>query len=181
MAELSRSSGLAQTTLKRYLALLETIFLVQRLPAWSRNLGKRLVRAPKLFLSDTGLAAYLVGVDEAGLTRNTTVLGALLENFAVMELRKQLGWSRTRVALFHFRTQTGQEVDVVLETPDGRLAGVEVKAAAAVDAGDFKGLRVLSDAAGDAFACGVVLYTGTNTVAFGDRLYAVPIAALWHA
>jgi hypothetical protein len=181
MSELSRSSGMAQTTLKRYLALLETTFLVHRLPAWSRNLGKRLVRAPKVFINDAGLAAYLIGVDETRLTRNATLLGALLENFVVMELRKQVGWSRTRVTLFHFRTQTGQEVDVVLETPDGRLAGVEVKAGATVDAGDFKGLRVLSDAAGESFACGVVLYTGTNTVAFGDRLYAVPIAALWHA
>lgn len=179
LAEISRSIAMPQTTLKRYMTLLQATFLVQPLPAWSGNLGKRLVKAPKLFLNDTGLAAYLAGMDEGRLERDAGWTGALLENFVVMELRKQAGWSKTPVGLFHFRTQTGQEVDVVLESRDGRVAGVEVKAASSVGVADFKGLRALAEAVGERFACGVVLYAGRNIVPFGGNLYAVPVSALW--
>lgn len=179
LAEISRSIAMPQTTLKRYMTLLQATFLVQPLPAWSGNLGKRLVKAPKLFLNDTGLAAYLAGMDEGRLERDAGWTGALLENFVVMELRKQAGWSKTPVGLFHFRTQTGQEVDVVLESRDGRVAGVEVKAASSAGVADFKGLRALEEAVGERFACGVVLYAGRNIVPFGGNLYAVPVSALW--
>jgi predicted AAA+ superfamily ATPase len=81
--------------------------------------------------------------------------------------------------MYHFRTKDWAEVDVVLEAADGRVAGVEVKAAASVSAGDFRGLRTLRDAAGDGFVAGVVLYCGSQTLPFGERLWAVPMAALW--
>lgn len=179
VAELSRTAALPLTTTRRYLALLEATFLVQMLPAWSTNLSKRLVRAPKVFLADTGLAASLVGADAARLARDPPLLGPLLETFVVMEIRKQLGWSHQRVRLYHFRTTAGSEADLILETPDGRVAGVEVKSAAAVSPRDFRGLRALADALGERFVRGVVLYTGSSTVPFGDRLMAMPIEALW--
>ncbi len=123
-SELSRSIAMPQSTLKRYLALLETTFLLQPLPAWSSNLGKRLVKAPKVVLSDPGLIASLLAVNKERLIADRGLAGPLLENFAVMELRKQAAWSRTQPQLFHFRTQTGQEVDIVLEDSAGRLVGV---------------------------------------------------------
>jgi predicted AAA+ superfamily ATPase len=107
-------------------------------------------------------------------------VGGYLENFVIMELRKQISWSRIRPRMFHFRTQTGQEVDVVLEDPSGRLVGIEVKTAAAVGAEDFKGLRVLAESAGKNFHRGIVVYTGTGIVPFGQNLHAVPITAVWH-
>ena len=82
--------------------------------------------------------------------------------------------------MFHFRTQTGQEVDVVLEEPTGRLVGIEVKTAAVVGSEDFKGLRALAEAAGKHFHRGIVFYTGTEIVPFGQNLHAVPLPALWH-
>ncbi len=176
-AELSRSLGLSQSTLKRYLALLETTFLVQPLPPWSANLGKRLVKSPKITLCDTGLMAYLLGV-ESGSDIPQHLIGPLVENYVVMELRKQAGWSETRVTLHHFRERTGKEVDVVLENGAGQVVGVEVKAAGTVTRNDFKHLGFMRDHLGDRFLRGVVLYLGTETVSFGATLQAVPVGAL---
>ncbi len=161
------------------MALLETTFLVRTLPAWSGNLGKRLVKAPKLVLSDTGLMCQLQGLDQARLAADTNLLGPLLENFVVMELLKQVAWSRTQARLFHFRTQAGQEVDIVLEDPTGRLVGIEVKAGGTVTAQDFKGLRALAELTGRRFRRGLVLYTGNESVPFGPRLHALPVSSLW--
>lgn len=180
-AELSRAMGLPQTTLKRYLALLEATFLVRRLPSWSANLGKRLVKAPKLFFNDAGLAAGLLAADAARLDSDGALRGALLETFVLGELTRQASWSQTRPRLHHFRTDAGAEVDFVLEDASGRCAGVEVKAAASVSPADFKGLRFLAQALGGRFARGVVLYAGREVVPFGPELHAYPIEALWRS
>lgn len=82
-------------------------------------------------------------------------------------------------ALYHLRTKDGEEVDAVLELPDGAIAGVEVKSSSAVNASDFAGLRLLANRTQERFRAGVVLYTGRETVPFGDRLWAAPISALW--
>lgn len=177
-SEVSRASGLPNSTLKRYTALLEATYLFRTLPAWSANLTKRLVKAPKAVVTDTGLAAELVGVGEVG-GPGEMAWGGLLETFVAMELEKQRGWATRRVAPFHFRTVRGEEVDVVLEAASGALVGVEVKAAARVGPGDFAGLRALEAARPSAFVRGVVLYGGTEVVPFGERLHAVPVSALW--
>jgi len=178
-AEISRSLGLPQTTLKRYMALLETTFLVQLLPAWSSNLGKRMVKSPKVYLNDTGLAASLLGQSSEAALRQSQLLGALTENFVVAELRKQVTWSRTQPSLFHFRTLAAQEVDVVMESLSGELVGLEVKTGLTVEAKYFQGLHVLAEEAGKRFRCGVVLYGGRDVVPFGRNLFAVPLPALW--
>lgn len=180
-AELSRDAGIAQTTLKRYLALLETSFLVQRIPPWSANLGKRLIKTPKLYLADTGLAAHLLGWGESDRPEVDATAGRLLENFVFMELTKAITWSRVQPRLFHFRTASGSEVDFVLEDRSGRCVGIEVKAGASLGEKDFRGLRTLRDAIGDRFRCGVVFYAGAEAVPFGDRLFAAPIVSLWSA
>jgi predicted AAA+ superfamily ATPase len=178
-SELSRSTAMPQSTLKRYMALLETTFLVDTLPAWSGNLGKRLVKSPKLILCDTGLAAHLQGVEVRRLSAEPGLAGPLLENFVAMELKKQVTWSEVRPDIFHFRTQSGQEVDLVLEDAAGRLVAIEVKGAATVGARDFRSLRALAEATGDRFVRGIVLYTGRETVPFGERLFALPVSSLW--
>jgi predicted AAA+ superfamily ATPase len=180
-AELSRSASMPQSTLKRYISLLQATFLVQTLPAWSGNLGKRLVRSPKLLLCDTGLISGLQGLNAERLASEPNLLGPLLENFVAMELMKQSAWSQTQPRLFHFRTQTGQEVDIVLEDAAGRVVGIEVKAAATVGARDFKGLRAFAEATGERFRRGVVLYTGRTGVPFGNDLHALPVSSLWKA
>ena len=175
-AELSRSMGVPQTTLKRYLALLEAAFLVHRLPPWSGNLSKRLVKSPKSFLNDTGLASSLLAGDAARLSSDGALSGPLLENFVMTELAKQSGWSRTRPRMYHFRTETGSEVDFVLEDAQGRCVGIEVKAGSP---GNAKGLKTLEEAVGNKFVRGIVLYTGRETVPLAKNIHALPIDALW--
>lgn len=178
-AELSRSSGLAMTTLKRYFTLLEALFLVQTVPAWSNNLSKRLVKSPKLYLNDTGLLAYLLGVTDGRLQEEPRILGPVLENFVALELCKQVSWSERPPTLYHYRTQAGSEVDFLLEGSDGRIAAVEVKAASAVTARDVQPMRELAADLGDRFVRGVVIYAGTTAVPFGPRIHALPIDSLW--
>jgi len=179
MAEVSRASGIAHSTLRRYLSLLEALFILQPLPAWSANLGKRLVKAPKVHLIDAGLSAHLRGQSDPAALALSPQLGPLLESFVVQELRRQLRCSDTAATAWHFRTAAGQEVDLVLETPDQRIAGIEIKASASINQGDFGGLRQLRNAAGRAFAKGVVLYTGEQLMPFEDNLWAVPLSVLW--
>ena len=179
LADVGRDAGLPHTTVTRYLALLETVFLVHRLPAWSINLGRRLVKAPKLHLVDTGLACHLVGADARRLRGDRPLLGRLLETFVVSELRKQISWSKPRTGLYHFRTAAGSEVDAVLERADGTIAGIEVKASATAGPADFAALRALRDQLGRRFRAGVVLYTGEQVVPVGDELWLVPLPVLW--
>jgi len=181
MSEVSRAAGIAHSTLRRYLALLEAAFIFQPLAAWSANIGKRLVKSPKIHLLDSGLAAHLRGDMDARALAQSPNLGPLLETFVVQEVRRLLGWSRLGATPYHFRTAAGQEVDLLLEAPGQRIAGIEVKASANVGQGDFDGLRALSDAAGDKFARGVVLYFGEQRLSFADNLWALPIASLWES
>ena len=172
VASLSRDTGISQPTLKRYLTLLEAAFLVQPLRAWSGNTSKRLTRKPKVFLNDTGLMAYLLGIDSVDAMDRTTLGGALLESFVAQELRKQIGPSRTRPEMFYYRTTTGREVDFVLEDRRGQLVGIEVKAAATIRPRDLTGMTDFSQAVGKRFARGIILYTGHQSVAFAANLHA---------
>lgn len=178
-ADISRTTGISSTTLKRYIALLEAVFLYVPLPAWFRNAEKRLVKSPKIYLNDTGLLSYLRGTDLDQLLSDHMHAGSLLENFVVMELLKQIGWNDTQAKLYHFRTQIGREVDIVIEALGGKLVGIEVKSRGEIYANDFDGLKTLAEIAGKNFIQGIVLYTGHETVYFGRNLVAMPISALW--
>ncbi|NDD62598.1 MAG: ATP-binding protein [Acidobacteria bacterium] len=179
LSDISRTVGISHETLRRYMALLETLWLFVELPAWSSNLARRLVRTPKITLSDTGLMAGLLNLDERRLHREPVYLGQLLESFAVMELRKQLGWSETRAGMFHFRDSKGVEVDVILESPAGEIVGIEVKATMTPRAEDFAGLRYLQSLVGDRFRRGVLLHTGDTAISPSKDLFALPFGALW--
>jgi hypothetical protein len=178
--DLARGSGIPQTTVKRYFALLETTSLARLLPAWASNLNSRLIKAPKLYVNDTGLAACLLNLDEKRLERDAVLKAALLENFVAMELEKQAGWSPACPKLFHFRTAAGQKVDFVLENEEG-IVGIEVKAGATVAERDFHGLCALAELAGPRFRNGVLLHTGSTRGSFGQRLQAAPVSALWQS
>jgi uncharacterized protein len=139
---------------------------------------------PKLAFSrqaNSGIACALLGLDAATLARDRESLGQLLETFVLQELRRQASWREEPIKFFHFRDRDDFEVDVVLEQGHLAVAGVEVKAAATVGEADFRGLRKLRAAAGNRFACGVVLYDGSAASKFDGGLFAVPIRALWEA
>jgi len=179
MSEVSRASGLAHTTLRRYLSLLEATFILQLLPAWSPNFGKRLVKSPKLHLIDSGLVAHLRGEIAADALQQSPSLGPLMEQFVVQEIRKLIDFSGMAISPYHFRTSTGQEVDMVLEGPGQSIVGVEIKSSAHINASAFKGLKTLAEVAGDRFHRGVLIYMGDKILPFGERMIAVPVSALW--
>ena len=164
-----------------YLAALEAAFLIRLIPAWSNNLSAKVVRRPKLFVTDVGLAAHLQAATIESLGRPTGPIGPLLETLVATELVRQLSWSSTPATLAHFRDRSGVEVDLVLEHADGRIAGIEVKATGTPRGDDFKGLRFLADRLGDRFAFGCLLTTAPETTPFGSHMAALPISSLWAA
>jgi uncharacterized protein len=178
IADLSRSLSISNPTLTRYFRLLEAIFLIISIPPWFTNLGKRLVKSPRLYLNDTGILCHLLDLDIDTLMKNRNQFGWIVENFVVMELVKQLGWSEKRVRLSHYRTHTGQEVDIILES-GLQVVGIEVKSSSQLTAEHCKGLHYLKSALGDRFHRGIILYTGQETVLLQEDIWAVPISALW--
>jgi predicted AAA+ superfamily ATPase len=179
VTDLAAPFQLSRPTIHDYVTLLERVFLVEMLPAWHSNRLSRLVKTPKLHMSDTGLACALLAADAEALMADRTLLGQLLETFVLQELKRQASWHDETLTFHHYRDKDGLEVDVVIERGSRDLAGVEVKASATVTGADFHGLRRLKAIAGKRFTGGVVLYDGENSASFGDGLYAVPLRALW--
>jgi uncharacterized protein len=177
---LAIQSGIPRSTLTRYLELLSAVFLVKQIPAWSSGHTQRAIGTPKLTYVDSGIACHLLGQDTTRLGEPGGAAGAMVENFVLMELARQLTWNEVRASLFHYRTKDKVEVDAVLESADGRIVAIEVKAGATVRTEDLAGLRHLADRVGPRFVAGYVLYTGGQTLPFGEKLRALPIDALWH-
>ena len=180
LTDLGTRINVDRKTAERYLSLLEQLFIVERLPAWSRSDLQRLVKTPKLHFVDSGLAAALRGTAANDISADRTQFGPLLETSVLSELRKQAGWYDGQLRFSHYRDKDGVEVDVVVANERGQLLGIEVKASATVSAADFAGLNRLRSAT-STFAGGYLLYDGTQTLRFGDGLLAVPISALWLA
>jgi uncharacterized protein len=179
-SDLAREVDIPVATMRRYLPLFETVYLHQSIPAWSRNLSSKVVHRPKMHMMDSGLAAYLCGLDAVAMTRSpSSAVGQLFETFVAGEISRQLTWSEVDATVHHWRTRNGQEVDLVLETMAGQVVGVETKAAVDVGEDDFRGLRILRDQLGDDFVVGVVVHCGDRPRKFGDRLYSVPVSAIW--
>ena len=178
-SELSRCSGIPQTTLKRYLTLLEHLYLTVPLLPWSENRSKRLVKSPKIYMSDTGLLMHVLGNPHSTSSQHMQTLGHVFENFVVMEIIKQLSWNNSGIRAYHYRTHTGQEVDIILERPDGQLVGIEIKLSQQIQSKDFLGLKTFKEDIGARFQKGIVLYTGTQKLVFGGQLESWPIHCLW--
>lgn len=179
ISDLASPFQLSRPTIRDYVTLLEQVFLIDELPPWHSNRLSRLIKTPKLHIGDTGLACALLGIDAAGLWQDRALLGQLLETFVYQELRRHASWHDGGIRFSHYRDKDGAEVDLVLESGSGQIAGVEVKAAATVTTADFRGLRKLKEAARRKFTAGVVLYDGETSAGFGEGMHAIPIRTLW--
>jgi predicted AAA+ superfamily ATPase len=179
IAEVARECKIEVKTVHRYIALLETIFLIHIQRPWSTNIAQRFIKSPKVYMVDSGLLAYLLDTNLEKALSNSTHMGRIVENFVVGELRKQATWSKKQVELYHSRMMTGEEVDVILEDRSGNVVGIEIKSNEGVGTEDFKGLRFLRDKIGKKFVMGIVLYAGSQYMPFENNLYALPINALW--
>ncbi|MGF1661293.1 MAG: ATP-binding protein [Kineosporiaceae bacterium] len=180
VADVADAMALPSRTVSGYLAHLATAFLVHLLPPWSTNVTARVVKRPKLVLVDSGLAAHLLGATAESLAvPGSAHLGRLVETFAAGEILRIAAATGSRIDVRHFRDRDGAEVDLVLEHPDGRVVGLEVKATSTPRSTDFRGLRLLADRLGDRFAYGAVLCLAPEATPFGDRLAALPLDVLW--
>ncbi len=182
-SNLASRADLPRSTVDRYVELLEAVFLVHRLPPWSRNLLTRAVRHPKVHLVDTGLLCHLLGATVETLSSPTSAaVGPVMETFVVNEIAKQGTWSQTTVRLHHHREWNGRgEADLIAEADTGRIVAFECKAAESVNVADFRHLRNLQGQLGDDFVHGFVVYLGRHVLSFGDGLTAVPVSMLWSA
>ncbi len=180
VTETARALGHTRATVEKYFSILEKLYLIRRLQPWHRNAGKRLIKAPKIHICDSGLAAALSETTETMWMEDRGRFGHLLESFVVQQISIQAKRKESKTRLWHYRDKDKVEVDCVI-TQGSRTWGVEIKAAASFNSSDAKGLRRLAEQAGKDFQEGIVLYDG-DTVLPIDRelkLHAVPISRLW--
>ncbi|MFF2085728.1 ATP-binding protein [Nocardia sp. NPDC058176] len=179
-SDVGNGLSLSGETVSNYLRYLETVFLVASAPAWSTNLVSRLTKAPKVFLTDSGLAANLGNTDADSLRRpGQRALGSLVETFVFAELLKLKSLTCDAFEIMHYRDRDGREVDFILETPDGRIYAIEVKASASPHSDDARHLTWLRDKLGSRFTAGIVLHLGAKGLSYGDRILSLPLSALW--
>ena len=171
--------GFDDKTTRKYVAILEQLFLVRRVEPWFQNRLKRLIKTPKLHFIDSGLLSALLGATPERIAKDRSAFGSLLETFVISEILKQVSWFDEGCTVWHYRDKDQDEVDLVIEAGSGAMVGLEVKASATVNAGDFKGLRKLASACGDDFKLGLLVYDGERTAPFGERLFAGPVSCLW--
>ncbi len=184
VSEVAADAQLSRATTADYIGLLEALYLVVRLPGWASSVTTRAKRRPKVVVVDTGLAADLCGVGEAefGPRADGKAAGALFETFVLSEVLKQTGWSERTVDVHHFRDRDGAEIDLIVsDRRTGELAGVEVKLTATPTQRHARTLAGFAQRFGSRFTVGLVVHAGRHTLPLGERLWAVPVSALWRS
>ncbi|MGZ8717021.1 MAG: ATP-binding protein, partial [Gaiellaceae bacterium] len=179
---MSNDMRISTKTVQSYTALLETVFLARTVRAWRPNIGSREVTTPKIYVTDSGLLAFLLGADQRRAATDDQVTGKLFENFVAMEIARLIDWAATAAVQYHYRDRaSGDEIDIVLESRSGEIVCIECKAAATVRHEDYRPMTKLRDARGEQFVAGVVIYTGAETKPLTEKIWAVPISGLWGA
>lgn len=175
----ARDAGVDFKTADGYLGMLEDLSIISRVPAWHTKRLQRLTCSPKAFLADPGMAAHLLNVDPASLGRDSALVGQMFETFAATELLAHVETAQEETQMFHLRDRDGKEVDIVLES-HGRIVGIEVKSSSIVSRDDAKRLLWLRDRLGNDFAGGVILSSASVPFQIDDRVWALPLSALWN-
>ncbi|MGH2596903.1 MAG: ATP-binding protein [Actinomycetota bacterium] len=177
---LYQSAGVNRKTAIAYERLLSNLLMIERMPAWTSNRLKRLVRTQKRYLVDPGLFAGILRIDVQGVLKDGDLLGRLLDTFVASQVRSELPLTESRPRLYHLRTEQGrQEVDLLAELAGGSIVGIEVKADAGPKAESGRHLAWLRERLGERFVGGVVLHTGPRVYALDERIIAAPICTLW--
>ncbi len=182
-ASVANDLGQNDKIIKSYIEALEWMFIVKRIHPYIKNRARsQSIDMAKLYMVDTGLACYLLGLKKKQQLLTSSFYGGLLENFVVMECFKHMTWAEESMSLYHFRDKRKNEVDIVLEQSDGRLIGIEVKASNSIRQNDFKGLKKFGGLIKDQFKYGLVFYTGSRFLPFRDSenlYFAVPLSILF--
>lgn len=175
-SEVGRDAKLSASTVSRWSGVMETSYVLRRLPPFLRSKASRLVKMPKVYVSDSGLAAWLTRVDDISVGSAERLRGPLIETFVAANLHAILAARRPGLGLSYWNVQGRHEVDFVIHGPK-RAIGIEVKASARIDDKDTSGLEAFLASTPTA-AAGVLAYLGDHAYALGKRLFAVPIAQL---
>ena len=140
LTSISNDLGVSSTTVREWLSVLEVSYVVYLLPAYYENINKKMIKSPKLYFIDTGLAAYLLGIENSSQLSRDPARGSLFENLIVIELLKHFYSQGKDAPLHFFRDKTGHEVDVVVEQAR-KLVGIEIKAGSTFNMEWLKGLK----------------------------------------
>lgn len=161
LVSLGNDAGVSQPTARAWIDLLQTSFIVYLLPPWHTNTGKRLVKSPKLYFYDVGLACWLLGLRTANQVARDPLWGSLFENFIIMEAMKDRLNAGETAEMYFYRDSEGNEVDLLLPT-GGKLQAIEIKAGATVNPDYFKGLKTFAAHHPQALSGGSVLFGGID-------------------
>ncbi len=176
---IANAIGLADKTVKKYIRLLEALYIVERVPAYANNQLKRVIKSPKVHFVDSGLASYLLGAGVESLLLGTnSSLGNLTETFVYSELAKHASCARESIQIYHYRDQQQKEVDFVLESPTGAIVALEVKSGSNLKKEHFKGLLALAKSLKNKEFKGILLYSGDAILPFRIetyRFWAIPL------
>jgi predicted AAA+ superfamily ATPase len=179
VASMARDVSVTASTVRRYLELMEATHMLGRLPAYAINRTKRLIKSPKIYLGDGGLAAFLAGDHDADTAWRSPLAGAYLEQAVLQELLVEASLMTPSAAVYYWRTSDNYEVDFVVEW-GRKLIGIEVKRTSRPLHADARGLRVFIEEYRDRATCGVLLHTGEEVRALGERIVALPLSVFWN-
>jgi predicted AAA+ superfamily ATPase len=178
---IAQALAVDEKTVRAYVRLLELLYLVVAIPAWTAGIAGRAVRAQRLYIEDSALLAHLLDADATRVAGDPAVTGRAYETFVTMELARLLPYTQAEPRMYHWRSRHGEEVDVVLEDRRGRVVAIEIKAGATVGREDVRWLNRFRSLVGERFVAGLVLCTARRTAPLGERIWAVPIEGLWRS
>jgi uncharacterized protein len=179
-AKLIRTVGMNRETATRYDLFLERLFVAEQIPQWASNRTTRIAGRAKRYICDSAIAASLIGADRRTILRDGDLLGRIIDTFVASQIRPELTLGRQPVSMFHLRQDGRQEIDLILERRDGALIALEIKASTSVDLKDARHLVWLrNQVPAEQYKAGIVFYTGSHIMNMSDKIWAVPISALW--
>ena len=176
ISTLARDAKLNVATAGRYLDLLETSFLIRRLPPFLKNRTSRLIKSPKLYFTDSGLAAHMAGITEIEPGRDDLLRGSLFETYVAQNLIALLEAHLPDAQLAYWHEQGRHEVDFIIEH-NRQIFAMEVKAATRWNQSDLSGLRAFFSQTPGCTAA-ILVYNGTETVKLEDRIWVIPMGQL---
>ncbi len=179
---IAQAIGLTDKTVRKYIGLLEALYIVNLVPAYSNNMLKRVIKSPKVHFIDSGLASFLLNSDiKSSLIGKNEHLGNLVETFVYSELIKHQSYSDENVEIYHYRDQQSREVDFVIESSAGDIVALEIKSGSSIKKEQFKGILALAKTIKKKNFKGIVLYGGDKILPFKLEEYqfwAIPLRVL---
>jgi predicted AAA+ superfamily ATPase len=173
LSQLARDAKLTSATVSRHLSLLETSFVISKLNPYLKNKASRLIKSPKIYISDSGLACYMAGIDHLQMDYREPLMGAMFETYVAQNLLAIIGSRWKEARLYFWSVQGRYEVDFVIESGQNCMA-IEVKSSARWGKKDLSGLEAFVAATPHCRAA-VLCYNGEEAVQLGDKIWALPL------